>query len=471
MKGKGRILLATRDIKPLDLVLVDPGTVIGPNYRSRRVCLECLKLAEGSYTCEDCDFPLCDEQCYGRERHRPECTVLKQLKGTTSEFPGYACVTVLRLLLLSKSGSDEWQRTDKLMDHLSEKNVHPQEWLWYQTHIIDFIRNDLKLGDMFPVEQIERAIGLLNVNAVCLQFPRVKGTPNNEVGKGIYPIFAIMSHECVCNTRYVVDPNTFNMYVRARVAIKAGEELTVQYLSALWGNFKRRKKIREEWFFDCTCRRCSDRTECQSYVSGVKCFVCLNGTLLPRNSLDYDSEWFCSRCDQEVCSSRIETLVQGLETEFNSILDTEEYWKYKDIIDKYSGTVLHPSHWILTTARRNLIQYLCYSNTPDFLAFIDTRGRYKLCEEFWSVLKKIDPGWSELSMFVLRELHFSKLSVLQTDYAMGVIPLEEFSVKSRNSIDTLDKIIKEKEFLIFDDKRDVFDTEEELKIKSLSIYN
>ena len=186
MKGKGRILLATRDIKPLDLVLVDPGTVIGPNYRSRRVCLECLKLAEGSYTCEDCDFPLCDEQCYGRERHRPECTVLKQLKGTTSEFPGYACVTVLRLLLLSKSGSDEWQRTDKLMDHLSEKNVHPQEWLWYQTHIIDFIRNDLKLGDMFPVEQIERAIGLLNVNAVCLQFPRVKGTPNNEVGKGIY---------------------------------------------------------------------------------------------------------------------------------------------------------------------------------------------------------------------------------------------------------------------------------------------
>jgi hypothetical protein len=28
----------------MDLVLVDPGTVVGPNYRSNKVCLECLKL-------------------------------------------------------------------------------------------------------------------------------------------------------------------------------------------------------------------------------------------------------------------------------------------------------------------------------------------------------------------------------------------------------------------------------------------
>ncbi len=31
-------------IKAMDLVLVDPGTVVGPNYRSNKVCLECLKL-------------------------------------------------------------------------------------------------------------------------------------------------------------------------------------------------------------------------------------------------------------------------------------------------------------------------------------------------------------------------------------------------------------------------------------------
>lgn len=45
--GIGRILKATRTIKSMDLVLVDPGTVIGPNYCSKPVCLECLQPVDG----------------------------------------------------------------------------------------------------------------------------------------------------------------------------------------------------------------------------------------------------------------------------------------------------------------------------------------------------------------------------------------------------------------------------------------
>ena len=67
------------------------------------------------------------------------------------------------------------------------------------------------------------------------------------VGKGLYPIFAIMSHYCICNARYMINPSDsggFGMYVRARKPIRKGEEISVQYLSALYGNFKRRKKIK-----------------------------------------------------------------------------------------------------------------------------------------------------------------------------------------------------------------------------------
>ena len=103
---------------------------------------------------------------------------------------------------------------------------------------MSFIRNDLKLGARFSEDDIKHAIGLMNVNAVCLQFPKMIGAPCTEVGKGCYPIFAIMSHHCICNARYFVDPATFNMFVRARVAIKAGEEITVQYLSALKGTHR-----------------------------------------------------------------------------------------------------------------------------------------------------------------------------------------------------------------------------------------
>ena len=56
------------------------------------------------------------------------------------------------------------------------------------------------------------------------------------------------------------------MYVRARALIPMGMEISVQYLSALYGNSKRRKKIRDEWYFDCVCRRCSDPTERGSFI-------------------------------------------------------------------------------------------------------------------------------------------------------------------------------------------------------------
>ena len=49
LPGKGRVLFATRDIKPLELILVDPGTVVGPNYKSEPVCLQCLRPVSGAY--------------------------------------------------------------------------------------------------------------------------------------------------------------------------------------------------------------------------------------------------------------------------------------------------------------------------------------------------------------------------------------------------------------------------------------
>jgi hypothetical protein len=98
-----------------------------------------------------------------------------------------------------------------------------------------------------------RAVGLLNVNTVALHFPKTSNNfsvneSHQPSGKGLYPIFAIMSHYCICNARYMINPNSkagagFDMYVRARRPIRKGEEISVQYLSALYGNFKRRRKI------------------------------------------------------------------------------------------------------------------------------------------------------------------------------------------------------------------------------------
>ena len=45
----GRHFVATRDIKPLELILVDPPGVVGPSTKTKPVCIVCLCPSIGKY--------------------------------------------------------------------------------------------------------------------------------------------------------------------------------------------------------------------------------------------------------------------------------------------------------------------------------------------------------------------------------------------------------------------------------------
>jgi len=78
-EGVGRCVLASRDIKASEVILEDTPAVLGPNYETEAVCLECLSRVDGSILCELCNLPLCSESCKGGLRHRPECQVFSKL--------------------------------------------------------------------------------------------------------------------------------------------------------------------------------------------------------------------------------------------------------------------------------------------------------------------------------------------------------------------------------------------------------
>lgn len=485
-EGIGRVLVATRHIRPMELLLVDPGTCTGPNYSSKPVCLECLKFVNGSITCPRCEYPMCSAECLTKnDRHtRQECDILSRCLASerpdilqwrrrartgdddvtttddvTSITNAYAVVTPLRMLLMQQENKDEWKRSDQLMDHVKERLDNREEWEWYENHIVSYFKNQLRLN--FTSEQIHRAIGLLNVNAVKLQFPKSTSinqesclSTSNPViesrlqpeGKGLYPIFAIMSHYCVCNARYTINPKTMAMYVRSRVAIAKGQEISVQYLSALYGNFKRRKMIREQWYFDCMCRRCKDPTECGSLVSALKCDACVSGDVLPLDSLDPGSDWQCQRCGHTCTQGFVEGLVDSIEEELNGITATSgDFDKYADFIEVYADSILSRHHYLIMIATRNLIQFYTYSNED--LPTETLRKKHELCRNFANVLSKIDPGFSEIRTFILRELHFSKLLLSQRDLASGRISRDEYMATSRQSLTALNEVDKHKRML------------------------
>ena len=59
--------------------------------------------------------------------------------------------------------------------------------------------------------------------------------------------------------------------VRAKRNIRAGEEICIQYLMDTQPTWSRRELLYRKWFFMCDCPRCLDNTECQTYLSALKC--------------------------------------------------------------------------------------------------------------------------------------------------------------------------------------------------------
>ena len=129
----------------------------------------------------------------------------------------------------------------------------------------------------------------------------------------------------------------------------------MQHVSSVLGTHKRRRRIMSDFFLDCACRRCSDATECGTFVSGVTCEACEAGVMLPADPLDVLSEWACSDCDFVLPSDVVEHKVDSIEEELSAISARGSLRKLEEFIECYSGRVLHRNHYLILLARRNFL--------------------------------------------------------------------------------------------------------------------
>ena len=141
-------------------------------------------------------------------------------------------------------------------------------------------------------------------------------------------------------------------------------------------------------------------------------------------------------------------MVDSLEEELNQICSSGHYLGYLDFIDTYSNTVLHPHHYLIMTATRNLIQFYTYRSPNEYLEAKTLTNKYELCKIFDTILGKIDPGYSEIRTFVQKELHFTRLLICQQDLEGGKIGRLEYLGRSRQSMSALQDIDRQKQQLI-----------------------
>ena len=290
----GRILVATRDIAPWELVIEDTALVAGPKIAA--VCLGCLTKVTGDIVCSRCQWPMCSVECQESPRHRLECEILASRGLVPSIQNGrcglYPCITVLRVLLLKVSDPQGWTLIQRMMDHWQERREDPKiqggikvmETLFKQRLGLDWIEK----------EDVEHAYGVLKTNAVDLK---------DGCGQALFPqSVCIMSHSCSANTEPVKNP-TEKISLRAKRKIKKGEELTIFYTDFLESRHSIRKKILSEWKFLCQCERCRDRTELGSNFSSFKC-AC-GGYFYEDIEVDASGQitinklWICSKCKKK----------------------------------------------------------------------------------------------------------------------------------------------------------------------------
>ena len=75
--GKGKSLVATRDISASDLIMRDRALVMCPYTKTKALCLQCHSRLSGRYKCPRCGFPMCNQECASGDLHRVECKILE----------------------------------------------------------------------------------------------------------------------------------------------------------------------------------------------------------------------------------------------------------------------------------------------------------------------------------------------------------------------------------------------------------
>lgn len=77
--------------------------------------------------------------------------------------------------------------------------------------------------------------------------------------RALFPLGALTNHQCVPNTRHIVNAEG-ELLVYAAVPIAKGEEITMSYADVIWDTQMRRQFLLATKHFACQCPRCADVT-------------------------------------------------------------------------------------------------------------------------------------------------------------------------------------------------------------------
>ncbi|XP_066992454.2 SET domain-containing protein SmydA-8 [Anabrus simplex] len=414
----GRHLVATRDIKPGEVLLKEVPLIAGPPQITAPVCLGCYKplTSSTSVECLRCGWPLCSSKCAENPAHIPECRATsewKKEKVSIRDFeishPTYQSVTVLRCLYQRDYNPAVWNKLSSLESHCQHRRGTPK-YEQDRVAIAKFIRRFFKV-DSFSEDEILRVCGIVQVNG-----HEVPVTEPPHVA--IYDTASMLEHHCRpnCSKSFT---STGVLLVHTAVPIRKGDHLSICYTDAMWGTANRRHHLHETKFFWCRCERCADPTEFGTYFSALRCHTSgCAGYVLPERPVggegtpDNDEEdlammcWKCLSCGTGMPSQIVFQVLEKVGSELAS-MEKGDPEACEQFLNKFGGErLLHPNHFYLTDVRLALAQL--YGQAGGGLPTTSDKElerKIKLCLQLLALADVLVPAENRVRGVIMFELH------------------------------------------------------------------
>ncbi|XP_034245070.1 SET domain-containing protein SmydA-8-like [Thrips palmi] len=284
----GRFLSTSRAVATGTLLVKEWPLVAGPCAGARPLCLGChcpLQSLQGprpgGYRCTGCGAAVCDAECEKLAAHSEwECRVLGAAGALLDGRP--ELVLPLRCLIGVRSGTAAWKSFLDLEAHLDKRRSRPV-WEERQKGVVEVLRAaGLLAADGSEDELLQRVCAILDVNSFEVRGP-AQGLAGQQAGEQLRAVFlraAMMSHSCVPNVQLAVD-DQLQLTVRATCEMPRASALKYNYCELLETTVRRQEHLREGKYFECSCERCADPTECGTHLSSLWCPHCQAGLVSP----------------------------------------------------------------------------------------------------------------------------------------------------------------------------------------------
>lgn len=428
----GRCIMAREDIAEGDTLFLDYPVLTGPKQNCGCICLGCYTCLPDvpDYLCSKCRLPMCGKECEDKGYHYLECPVFAEanFKLNLDEFKDdtslYESILPLRCYLIKQQDEKKWRTILALESH-DDLRRGSELWEVEQVNVCDFLREKVKIkcGDA----QLHSITGILDVNCHEVK-SSVPGTRVECRVRGLYPLCAMMSHDCFSNTHHTFTDDMTMVTVASRNIAK-GEQISGIYTHLLSGTTERRKHLRYGKFFDCVCGRCRDPTELGTFFSALRCTKpgC-GGDVLCKDPLQQDNkaDYACTKCGNVVPVNMVSRLTNLVYYELQNI-EEADITSLERIYSRYQK-LLHPNHFHLIGIKHSLSQL--YGRIPGFLIGEMTEQqmnrKVQCCTDVLKVIDIIDPGISRLRGLTKYELHAPLLIKANRDFQLRLLTRDHF---------------------------------------------